>query len=485
MDTEILCPEIRALYTPLAILGQGGMGRVYLCENQGELVALKVMGLASQLGTAQATLEQFRQEAHLLSQLHHQHLVRIRNYHEFQGQGYLVMDYVRGQTLAEVLQQNGSLSLGQILNWAQQLCSVLEYLHSRPRPILFRDLKPSNVMVNEFGEIQLIDFGIARVLESGALTCTFLQGLGSSGYSPLEQYEGGTDERSDLYALGATLYHLLTGQVPLSAIEQVTSDRRLRPLRSYNPEVPAWLERAILKLMALRKSDRFDNAGQAALALAGKLEVIDEEPTEDLALPPVAPGRGQDRLVMAMAGLLTSLSLGLFGWMFSSQAEAATSQFRRTVAVQTAPAPLHCKTLSEPLLRARPVSKVAVVRPPLQRPASAPPAAPALPQRAYPQARPRPPERERVVAEAPPPIPAAPAQPDPTPVAVEVAVQAEEATPGKVEMAAPGPTQNPMAWQASPPLGSGYPGQMPAMGEAGPSFSKGPSYEPIHHFGRR
>ena len=305
-------------YRPVALLGQGGMGRVYLCECDRGRVAIKAM----RLDCPAAGLEQFRQEARLLATLKHPHLVKVREYVEEDEHGFLVMEYLQGQTLESWVRQHGPAPVSRVLGWAAQLCSVLQYLHGQRPAVLFRDLKPSNVMVDSQDHLKLIDFGIAREQRSGAITATFLQGLGSSGYAPLEQYQGagGTDPRSDLYGLGATLYFALTGVAPTNPVERVTNGSRVKPLRQLNPLVPLWLEQVILRLLALRKDERYADALEAEQALRGLLQSpSDGSDLVTEALPMLAPRSSTDNFVLGLAGILTTVALSVLGWLAGAQ----------------------------------------------------------------------------------------------------------------------------------------------------------------------
>ena len=200
-------------YRIVQALGKGGFGAVYKAVDtrfQGQRVlAIKEMSDAqlSQSEKAQA-LQDFRHEANLLVQLNHPYLPNVSDFFEEADKAYLVMEFVEGATLEKKQEQaGGPLDESLVMGWALQLCTVLHYLHTRSHPIIFRDMKPSNVMVTDEGEIKLIDFGIARVFKASATKDTTL--LGSVGYAPLEQYgRGQSDARSDIYALGATLYHM-------------------------------------------------------------------------------------------------------------------------------------------------------------------------------------------------------------------------------------------------------------------------------------
>src|SRR5712691_3579753 len=206
-------------YRILGTLGKGGMGAVYNAEDtlfNGRLVAIKEMsqsGLDTQQRTTAA--DDFKREAHMLAALQHPGLPAIHDYFSDAGQWYLVMDFVDGQTLEDTLDNasGGWLPLPQTIDIALQLCTVLEYLHTRQPSIIFRDLKPANVMLAPGECIVLIDFGIARLFKPGQLRDTVA--FGSAGYAAPEQYgKTQTTPRSDIYSLGAILHQLLTGNDP-------------------------------------------------------------------------------------------------------------------------------------------------------------------------------------------------------------------------------------------------------------------------------
>ena len=252
-------------YRNVELVGKGGFGAVYKANDerfQGRrVVAIKEMSDAhlSPRERSQA-LKDFRQEADLLVQLKHPNLPDVSDFFEEHGKAYLVMEFIEGRTLAKVQDDaGGPLDEQLVMGWALQLCDVLSYLHTQPQPIVFRDLKPSNVMVTKNGQVKLIDFGIARVFKSTAAKDTTT--LGSRGYAPLEQYgRGQSDARSDIYALGATLYDLLTNTVPADA-----PTRRVNPLafeepRQLNPAISNGTGNIILKAMAEESKDRYQSA---------------------------------------------------------------------------------------------------------------------------------------------------------------------------------------------------------------------------------
>ena len=252
-------------YRVVEMVGKGGFGAVYKATDQRfqgrRVVAIKEMSDAhlSPSDRAQA-IKDFRQEADLLVQLKHPNLPDVSDFFEEGGKAYLVMEFIEGKTLEKVQEDIGHpLDEKLVMKWAVQLCDVLSYLHVQPQPIIFRDLKPSNVMVIKNGQIKLIDFGIARIFKSTSAKDTTT--LGSRGYAPLEQYgRGQSDPRSDIYALGATMYDLLTNSVPADA-----PMRRLNPLAfqkpsQLNPGISKDTEQIVLKAMAEEPKDRYQSA---------------------------------------------------------------------------------------------------------------------------------------------------------------------------------------------------------------------------------
>lgn len=261
-----------ARYRILAPIGQGGMGAVYRAADlrlEGRVCAVKEIFTDSDLPPelqAQAH-QQFYREASVLARLDHPNLPKVSDYFTEGGREYLVMDYVAGPDLWQVLEEarraGQMLEEERVLGWAMQLCDALSYLHGQDPPILHRDIKPSNIKETAGGLIKLVDFGLVKLLTpDDARTITVLQGRGTVAYTPLEQYGGDaghTDPRSDIYALGATLYHLLTGQPPADARGRFLRPESLVPIRTLNPRVSPTTERAILAAMAMHPDERPPN----------------------------------------------------------------------------------------------------------------------------------------------------------------------------------------------------------------------------------
>src|SRR5215469_8779909 len=207
-------------YRILAQIGVGGFGTVYKARDRhqhGKLVAIKAINMAALSSQEKIEVtDSFNREITLLSRLEHKHLPRIRNQFTDPEHWYIVMDYIEGQTLEELLARTpkSKLSLGQVAKIGIALCDVLFYLHSRNPSIIYRDVKPANIMLTPWGRLYLIDFGIARRYQPGQARDT--GPLGSPGYAAPEQYgRMQTTTQTDIYGLGATLQTLLTGKEPL------------------------------------------------------------------------------------------------------------------------------------------------------------------------------------------------------------------------------------------------------------------------------
>jgi serine/threonine protein kinase/ABC-type Fe3+ transport system substrate-binding protein len=260
-------------YRTAQLVGKGGFGAVYKAYDEHfqiqRVVAIKEMSDAQLSPTEKVqAIQAFRQEAELLVPLQHLNLPNVTDFFEEGGKAYLAMEFIEGKTLEDVQEDSpGPLAEKLVMGWALQLCDVLQYLHTQPQAIIFRDLKPPNIMVTKDGRIKLIDFGIARIFKSTAVKDT--TSLGSRGYAPLEQYgKGQTDARSDIYALGATLYDLLTKTTPADAATRRVNPSAFEEPRKLNPQLSVAVERIILKAMAEEPKDRFQSAFEMYQAIA-------------------------------------------------------------------------------------------------------------------------------------------------------------------------------------------------------------------------
>jgi len=262
---------LRERYLIKRTLKMGGMGAVYLAadiERENELCAVKEM--LDQFGTADDRLEGrewFAREAAMLLSLRHPAIPAIRDYFIENGHYYLALDYIEGRNLEDVLEREGTPGLpeGQVMEWAAHITEVLVYLHGRPPPIIFRDLKPANLMRTSAGNLYLVDFGIARVF-SVARQGTM---VGTPGYCPPEQYQGLAEPASDLYALAATCHHLLSGRDPRQA-----PPFSFPAIRSLAPQVSKATETLLagaLLLDADQRGPAVDEFGRQARRIAHDL----------------------------------------------------------------------------------------------------------------------------------------------------------------------------------------------------------------------
>ncbi len=252
-------------YRIIDILGQGGMGAIYRAvdENLGVEVAVK-----ENLFTTEEYARQFHREATILAGMRHPNLPRVSDHFVIEGQGqYLVMDYIEGEDLRERLDRTGTITEEEALAIAIGLCDALSYMHDQNPPILHRDIKPGNVKIAPDGSIFLVDFGLAKVGFSGHRTTTGARAM-TPGYSPPEQYGGArTDQRSDIYSLGATLYAALAGEIPEDSLARTMGQEELTPLRRHNPAVSRRFARAIEKALEVHPDNRYQTAEEFKQAL--------------------------------------------------------------------------------------------------------------------------------------------------------------------------------------------------------------------------
>ncbi len=266
---------LRSRYKIVELVGQGGMGAVYRAEDlrlEGRQCAVKEVQLETEADFATQSREQFHREASVLARLDHPNLPKVSDYFSEGGRDYLVMDFVAGRNLKEIMdearRQGRFLKEKQVRDWADQLCDALEYLHSLDPPILHRDVKPANIRLTPStgsghhpgGTLKLVDFGLVKLLApDDSRTITILQGRGTIQYTPLEQYGGDTghtDVRSDIYSLGATLYHLLTNRPPADVKQRFLRPDSLLSPRSLNPRLSPRIERAILRALEMHPDKR-------------------------------------------------------------------------------------------------------------------------------------------------------------------------------------------------------------------------------------
>ncbi len=257
---------LRERYKITNIVGQGGMGSVYRAEDlrlPGRLCAIKAVEPDPNfsLELQQQAQSQFLQEASILAQLDHPNLPKVSDFFSENGRDYLVMDFVPGKDLRQLLAEaGGPLPEKLVLKWAEQIVDALAYLHRQDPPIVHRDIKPANIKLTPDGRIKLVDFGLVKLMAPDDVrTITVVQGRGTALYTPLEQYggDGGhTDARTDIYALGATFYHLLTNSSPPDAKSRFLNPRSLQPPEAINEEVSRHVSEAIMWAMEMHPDQR-------------------------------------------------------------------------------------------------------------------------------------------------------------------------------------------------------------------------------------
>lgn len=264
------------------ISDKGGMARVFMVQDLQDTPpspwALKQLRWEQRVD--KEVLKLFDQEADLLKSLSHRNIPQYRMRFDEGGEAFLVLEFISGRTLADalLLGQGKPAAQDKVLQWSAQICDVLNYLHTRRPPIIYRDLKPDNLMITDEGVVKVIDFGIARTFKKGKAKDTV--SIGTEAYAPPEQYgTEQTDERSDIYALGATMYHLLTNSYPPHA--------RLpgapTPVIQINPQVSPQVSDIVTRSMHKERSQRF----QSAAEMKREIDALLPARGVDLSVPPV------------------------------------------------------------------------------------------------------------------------------------------------------------------------------------------------------
>ncbi|MCM1184593.1 MAG: serine/threonine protein kinase, partial [Roseburia sp.] len=276
-------------YKILSEIGRGGMSTVYLAINER---ANKPWAVKEVRKICNKDCEVLRQsliaETELLKRLRHPNLPSIADVIDHDGSFLIVMDYIEGNTLEKHISETGAQTQEDVVSWALQLCSVLEYLHSRPIPIIYRDMKPSNIMLRSDGSVVLIDFGTAREFKERNVADTVC--LGTQGYAAPEQFGGmgQTDARTDIYCLGATMYHLLTGHNPSRPPYE------MYPITEWDSGLSSGLEQIILRCTQKNPDERYPDVRALRCAL---------ERYHDFEAQAQRRYRGRLRLFLATAGL--------------------------------------------------------------------------------------------------------------------------------------------------------------------------------------
>lgn len=243
---------IEGKYEILKEIGRGGMSVVYLAMDKhlNKQWAVKEIRKKGNGRNDEIIVNSLLSEANMMKKLDHPSLPRIVDIIDSGRTFFVIMDYIEGESLDKILAEYGAQPETFVLTWAKQLCDALFYLHSQKPPVIYRDMKPANVMLKPEGTIKIIDFGIAREYKEQSLADTTV--LGTKGYAPPEQYSGQTDPRSDIYALGMTMHHLLTGVDPRNG-------EPYAPVRQWNPELSEGMEAIIDKCVQPAPENRYQN----------------------------------------------------------------------------------------------------------------------------------------------------------------------------------------------------------------------------------
>lgn len=289
-------------YRIVSILGQGGMGNVYRAVdlNLSIDVALK-----ENLYLSDEYTRQFKREAEILASLRHPNLPKVTDHFELPNQGqYLVMEFITGEDLRDRMDRMGNLPDDEVVHIGAAICDALTYLHERKPSIYHRDIKPGNVRITEDGHVLLVDFGLAKVHTNNQETTSGARAM-TPGYSPPEQYGSSrTDARSDIYALGATLYAALCGTPPEESLIRATDFTDLTPVRQLSPRTKPKLALVIEKALSIRPESRYQTAEDMKLALLNVLgEQINSKPI--VVSPP--PNKPRKKLVSGLPGISTPL----------------------------------------------------------------------------------------------------------------------------------------------------------------------------------
>lgn len=321
------------------VLGYGGYGNVYLVEDEivfpGNQFALK-----ESLSSTISEQRQFTREAKWLMSLEHPNLPRVAEQFDWNGRPYFVMAYVAGENLEDRVDRQGPLPEDQVLAWMLPICDAVIYLHTQKRPIIHRDIKPGNIIVSKDGRPWLVDFGIAKVLQGGGSRKTTRAARAvSGGYSPLEQYtRGGTDVRSDVYALGATFYHLLTGICPPEAPDIASGVARLPDARQVHSKISQQTSQVVMKAMSQKPEDRYQSVREMVADLsAGRPFTLSPNGTASKPMDATSSKRGAKAAKAAPAPPLAASTAAMAAP--APAAQSATLVSPPPVVPQYAPAP--------------------------------------------------------------------------------------------------------------------------------------------------
>lgn len=286
-------------YEVLKILGLGGMGSVYLSRDLNFAQAKRLCAIKEMISTAtdpnfrKLSLNNFEREANTLASINHPAIVKIYDYFTEGNRTYLVMEYAEGDNLEKVVNDvpaNEFLDEKRVLNWGIQICDILTFLHEQETPIIYRDLKPPNLILKPGipERLILIDFGIAKAFQQGQKGTM----MGTEGYSPPEQYRGMASPQGDVYALGATLHHMLTRRDP--KLEPPFTFHEALP-RQFNPAISELTEQVVMKALNYEVKNRYASAAEMKVALEQAFNALSGRAgTSGVTRPALTPGPGNN-----------------------------------------------------------------------------------------------------------------------------------------------------------------------------------------------
>ncbi len=373
-------------YRVITLLSPGGMSAVYEVIDITLSLRCALKEMMPYPGTSTTALpqlrEQFQQEARLLAELRHPSLPRVTDHFEEDGNVYLVMDYIYGKRLDQVIAQDGDLSEERVLDWARQLMEALAYCHKQG--VIHRDVKPQNVIITSRDRAVLVDFGLAKLMDpSNPRTRTVMQGLGTPEYAPPEQYDTKdgrrTDSRTDIYSLGATLYHALAGKPPPMLAERVMDPASLVPMRELRKDTSLAINQVIMKAMELQPVERFQNIVEMHEALFGptqpRLEAQNVTSAQVDTTPAAEPSRSTvqlsqvetDRLETSSPFRNILITIGLAALVMVISLMAGGTNLLNTFITTATPTPSVTMTPTHPLPTPSPTATLTLTASPTAR----------------------------------------------------------------------------------------------------------------------
>jgi len=257
-------------YKVVELLGEGQTTRTYKAmdmKNNCHVALKELLDKFDDPVKRREAILQFQVEAKILIKLEHPAIPKFEEYFSHEGRRFFIIDFVEGETLDRIIQNSPFFEESRLIEWAIELCDIIDYMHSQtPEPVIFRDMCPKNVILSSEDKLKIIDFGISKLFTPDAKTAAVAKTI-NPNYSPVEQYVGQTDQKSDVYSVGATLYYMATKSVPVDAIDRSINDMNLPNCRRFNSNISTEFEAIILKAMEINKVDRYENIKEMKVTL--------------------------------------------------------------------------------------------------------------------------------------------------------------------------------------------------------------------------